>query len=809
MLIAEIAGNLVIGDRSWVTPAAVAGVTGILLTLWLSRRYLSELRLAGFCRILGWVLLCGCLVNPLWSSARPRRGANVLAVVTDISRSHLVTFDDNQTRADALQDSLKRGELTEPTGWLQRIDQDFELQRYTVSDRLQRVDSFENTNFDQPASNLCSALQQLQERFSGQPLAGILLLTDGNATDQLKSDEPLKGLPPVYPVLPPEGQQPTDLAISSVAVSQTAFDDAPVTIQAQIQKVGVQNGQVQFTLLDQSGTPLETKTQDITDDSAVRFEARPETSGTVFYTVQTQLVDDDGGLIDTEATTINNQRMVAVDRGSRKRRVLYVSGRPNWEFKFLRRAVETDPQTELVGLIRIARKEAKFDFRGRDGERSNSLFRGFDQAEQEIAEEFDEPVLVRLGTKDEAELQGGFPEEAEDLFAYDAIVLDDIEAEFFLADQLQLMYEFVAKRGGGLLMMGGQESFRQGEYDRTPVGELLPVDLHREVAGPEGPVRLKLTREGWLQPWIRLRSEEAAEQARLDQMPEFVTLNATSFIRPGAIIMATVNDSSGTEWPAIVTQRFGRGRSAAVCVGDLWRWRMNEGRRRLQDFSLASRNPLDAPVAPGETPEEDLNDHARACRQLIRWLVSDVPERLDVTVSPEPSMGSGVMKLVADVRLPDFEVCDDADVQFTVKKPNGESIQLMGEPSEDTIGRFEAIVSAIEPGAYLADVTATIHNAEHEPEELTGTTGWASQPDQTEMASVTINRSLLQNIASETGGRVIDLADIDDFVSSLAHSDAPLVEVWSWPIWHQWWVFVTIVLCLAADWTIRRRHGHA
>ena len=385
--------------------------------------------------------------------------------------------------------------------------------------------------------------------------------------------------------------------------------------------------------------------------------------------------------------------------------------------------------------------------------------------------------------------------------------MDDIEAEFFTADQLQLIYEFVSKRGGGFLMMGGQESFRQGEYDRTPVGELLPVDLHRDVPGPTGSVQLSLTRDGWLQPWIRLRSNEEAEKLRVAQMPAFVTVNATSFIRTGAVVMAKILDDSGNEFPALVTQRFGRGRSAALCIGDFWRWRMNEGRRRLQDFSLQSRNPTAGPIAPGEEPEEDLNDHARACRQMIRWLVADVPRRLDVSVKPAPTLGLGTVRLIAYIKGKDFEVREDAAVRFVVTKPNGEKTEIAGEPSEDVIGRFEVVMSAVDPGAYTAEVVATLNEADQLPEELTATTGWASQPDQEEMASVAANARFLNDVAAATGGRVIAMAELDTFVNDLAHSDAPLVEVWSWPIWHQWWVFVVAVGCFVTDWTLRRRLG--
>ena len=105
-------GSLVFGDHSWVGPTIAVAAGGILLALWVSRHRPASLGLATFCRIIGWLLITACLVNPLWSSARPRRGANVLAVVTDISRSHLVTTSGTQTRADILQELLNHCNIT-------------------------------------------------------------------------------------------------------------------------------------------------------------------------------------------------------------------------------------------------------------------------------------------------------------------------------------------------------------------------------------------------------------------------------------------------------------------------------------------------------------------------------------------------------------------------------------------------------------------------------------------------------------------------------------------------------------------------
>jgi hypothetical protein len=235
------------------------------------------------------------------------------------------------------------------------------------------------------------------------------------------------------------------------------------------------------------------------------------------------------------------------DRGQEPFRVLYVSGRPNWEYKFLNRAVAEDDQIQLVGLIRIAKREPKFDFRGRVGESSNPLFRGFGNQSKEEIERYDQPVLVRIypneevKLREEVKLSGGFPKTAEELYDYHAVVLDDLESEFFTHDQMTLLQKFVSERGGGFLMLGGQESFHHGKYDRTPIGDMLPVYLDRiEEAKPSDTLKLSLTREGWLNPWVRLRNNETDENARLEAMPPFQVLNQVRDFKPGAPRHGTV-----------------------------------------------------------------------------------------------------------------------------------------------------------------------------------------------------------------------------------------------------------------------------
>jgi len=105
----------------------------------------------------------------------------------------------------------------------------------------------------------------------------------------------------------------------------------------------------------------------------LRFGLKPEQPGISFYQLNIALADSQVHTNLSEATLFNNSRLLAVDRGKGPHRILYISGRPNWEYKFMNRAVSEDPQLQLVGLIRIAKREPKFTFRGHSRGGSSSF----------------------------------------------------------------------------------------------------------------------------------------------------------------------------------------------------------------------------------------------------------------------------------------------------------------------------------------------------------------------------------------------------------------------------------------------------
>ena len=72
----------------------------------------------------------------------------------------------------------------------------------------------------------------------------------------------------------------------------------------------------------------------------------------------------------------------------------------------------------------------------------------------------------------------GIPTKPEDLQVYDALILNDINADGFTPSQFKLFQGAVRDSGIGLAMIGGENSFLPGGYYGTPIAEALPVDLN-------------------------------------------------------------------------------------------------------------------------------------------------------------------------------------------------------------------------------------------------------------------------------------------------------------------------------------------
>ena len=786
-------GSIFIPTSGWIWAGGALSAAVFLLLVWSYRRApgIGTAQRIAFClKLLGVLILVLCLTEPLWSGRRAKAGANLFVVIADNSGGMNIRDQGlNQSRGQILQAALN----IDKAEWLGALANNFQVRQYVFDSRLRRANDFSELTFDGKASAIGMTLRTVAERYRDKPVAGVLLMTDGNATDMIEQSYDLSDMPPVYPVVIGSAKPQKDISLANVSVSQTSFEDAPVMVQAEVEASGYAGETVEVDLVDALGNTAEQQTWKVSrsdEKETFRFNVRPDRSGVLFYQLKVAQVLEDQSPDEiqepSEATMANNQRTIVVDRGRGPYRILYVTGRPNWEYKFLRRAISEDEQVQLVGLLRVARREPKFNWLGHRGERNNPLYRGFDNKDADEAEQYDQPVLIRMfpvGWEDETVLSDGFPKTEEELYRFHAVILDDVEAEFFSHDQMELIHRFVSERGGGFMMLGGKESFQEGGFHRTPIGRILPVYLDRmgEFPGTDQ-IRLNLTREGRLQPWARLRDNELDEQKRLSEMPAFKVLNRVRSIKAGASVVATIGDEATQLYPALVVQRFGNGRVAALTIGDTWRWGLKHAEMH-----------------------DDMN---KFWRQALRWLIADVSDRTSLRTTHKRDRANQPVALRVRARDKNFKPMDNVSVTMEVRDPNGQTVKLRAEPVAGESGLFEAVHVPRLSGGYFA---RTVVADEKANEIGDAETGWAVDLEAREFKSIRANRPLLEKIARQTGGRIVELNELESFARALPSREVPITTIQIKPIWDLPGilpaVFLFTLMCFVGEWALRRRKG--
>lgn len=811
MLVAQSSmADLVWGSPEWAWPALAVGIVlSAIVAIGYARRDAARWvrSLAAALKIAAIGLLALCLVQPMKRGTRPRPQANIMAVMVDTSQSMRIRSPGQSTSRFEQVSGL----IQDDQAWRTRLAQSFDVRTYGFDSRMTSIDDVSSLAAQGRVSSIAGSLRRLSEQFQGRPISGVLLFSDGNLTDSGSDSADWSDLGfPVYPVVTDRDDAVRDLRIADVGIRQTDFESTPTTVSVSLAAIGMagQTAVVRISTPDGKKTIEERTvslgTDDVTEEATFRF--RPDQAGTSFFAVSV-FTESDRESIDQpdltaqdiksgEVTLANNRRLITVRRSSGPYRILYLSGRPNWEFKFLRRALQSDAEIQLVGLIRIADKEPKFSFRDRGVSETNPLFAGLGKDEEELASQYDEPVILRFGVRESEELSDGFPESDEELFAYQAVILDDIESQFFSQDQLLRLRRFVAARGGGLMFLGGQESFAKDGFYDTPLGELSPVYQTRGDATSTGPYQVELTREGLLQPWMRLRDTQTAEDNRLRSMPPFATVNRVGEVKPGASLVATAKTVGGDEVPAMVIQRFGKGRSAAVPLGDLWRWAMRRG------DGDSDRDQADAP---------ERQDPEQAWRQWMHWLVNDAPRRTELVIDA-PDDPSQPVSLAVAVRDEAYLPLDNAVVELTIVRDavgdqdDPKPLVLRAQSDDDRPGIYSAEFWSRESGTYRATAKVTAADGSEVGEAATG---WASNTGSTEFSRLTTNRDWLSSLAQQTGGETVTDDELDSLVTDLPNRKVPVTETWVYPLWHQGWVLFAALACLCGEWGLRRWKGLA
>ena len=474
-------------------------------------------------------------------------------------------------------------------------------------------------------------------------------------------------------------------------------------------------------------------------NGAVQTEALPFSAGPAGAKALQFSID----LLDGEDNRFNNgvTRLVKVE--SDARRVLYVEGEPRWEFKFIRRAEDEDRIVRVVSMLRTT-----------------------------------ENKIYRQGIENPQDLASGFPATAEELFKYQAIILGSVEASYFTAGQQDLIKQFVDRRGGGLLMLGGgRYSLTEGGWAVSSLAELLPVTLPTTRGTfQREPATAELTAAGADSMIARLAEDPAQNAERWKKLPYMMNYQDPGRPKPGAAVLLNMS-VNGRKMPLLITQNYGRGRTAVLATGGSWRWQMS-------------------------MPLED-QSHEAFWRQLLRWMVTDSPGQIITSVPSQMLLDDGRIQISADVRGKDYMPAADARVEAHILGPQGIAAQLEMAPDPNTPGVFRADWNAEKPGPYVAEITAKRGEEELGRDVL----NFQRMDGVAENFHTEQNRPLLERLASQTGGRYWRPQDLSRLPNEISYSEAGITirdtkELWNMPA-----VFLLILLLRSSEWLLRRKWG--
>jgi hypothetical protein len=132
------------------------------------------------------------------------------------------------------------------------------------------------------------------------------------------------------------------------------------------------------------------------------------------------------------------------------------------------------------------------------------------------------------------------------------------------------------------------------------------------------------------------------------------------------------------------------------------------------------------------------------------------------------------------------------------------TIRLRAEPSLKEAGLYEASFLPRDSGAYRATAIGTGPDA---AEIGRVQAGWSTDLAAEEFRSLQPNVALLDAIARRTGGEVVPMSGVADFVRGLPTRSAPVMEPTTRPLWHTPWMFALALGCFAAEWGLRRWKG--
>ena len=681
------------------------------------------------------------------SSVIPR-SSYVAMVVDDSVSMKLQDVPGGATRLDTVKQALLN---TGPDSFLNQLERKFKTNLYGFSGGLTRLKDGNDLYGEGRTSDLAGALDETIKRSSGMPLSAVVIATDGASNVPRDLAGVLRELRardiPVFTVGVGNTARPMDAELTRVNMPRRVLVGSRLNIET---IVGLSGYGATKVLLSVREDGRAVKTEEVNlrgnDTQAVNLEITPTTPGIHRYTVEVTPLDG-------ELTVENNKQDSLVEVIEGPLRILHVEGEPRWELGKIRESIQ--PNEKNVVLVSLQRTgENKF---------------------------------YRQGIGSQGELATGFPKTEEELFSYHGLIIGSVEAGFFTADELRAIEAFVARRGGGLLALGGRLAFDGGKYKGTTIEDLLPVSLTGgsvDDSNSFAPVyRPVLTGAGQTHPITRLNEDRGANQKAWNELPQISVSQVLSNVKPGASVLLEARrvEGSGPQVaPLLIQQRYGRGQTLALTASDTWRWRMK----------MDSKN----------------NAHETFWRQMLRYLVSGTPQQVEIGTEKEVYALDDMISIVADIRDKRFNPVGDANATARVTKPSGVVVDVpLKFTTLNSVNTYAGEFKADELGQHRIELIGTSTSLG----QLSARSNMLVSDLNREYYSAAQNSDLLKRISAETGGKYYTPAEAQSLLDDLIYRQTPYSERVTKDLWDMPVNFMLIIGLLSAEWFLRKREGLA
>ena len=599
--------------------------------------------------------------------------------------------------------------------------------------------TFSELKANESETSIATALESVANS-GGIPPAGILLMSDGidNVTSR-RSESVLRDLGtrgiPVY-TIPIGLTDPDDVSIRNIVMQEVAYSGDRVPVRIQLQSKGYEKRMARLKVMV-NGRRVSQRSIQL--DGGLQFEdidfrVDVYEKGAAQIAVVIEPFDD-------EISVVNNRIERSIRIVNEKVNVLYIEGNARWEYRYLRAILKRDP-------------------------RINATF---------IASNVG-PEMAR----NSSEHIERFPNDREEAFQFDLIILGDVDASFFKEDELRLLKELVRDRGASLLMLCGP-MHSPGSYTGTPVETMLPVRFDSDSPWEEVPesVYPVLTPEGSSSLVMTLENESEANDRIWSRVSPLDHLPPLLAAKPGATVLASISDngSRAQRYPLVAWQRYGTGKCMSVATDRLWRLRFKTGDKYHWRFWSQCIQFM--------TLSRLMGEHKRIRLETDRAIYS---------------VGSQC-RLYAHVLDDDYEPVMQPRFDVIVSSLDGDSSRetISLRPDRAHPGLYEGYFAPPTAGRYRVESNA-------DDQKISNTTEFQVAVVKQELTNPNARVENLKRIADLTGGACLNMREFSKLASLVNNEQVTTTVRSERPLWDNGWVAFLIIGLLGVEWILRRRN---